>query len=427
MQEILGPVAERAARATGFVQRQSKMSGARFVQALVFGWLARPQASLGQLRQAAGGVAISAQGLDQRFSPAAADCLREVLDRATRAVIASTPAAVPLLQRFTAVAVQDSTVLTLPPALAAVWPGCGGSHGPTAGLKLSVRLDLGSGRLSGPHVDPGRTADLAGAQAHDPLPAGALRLADLGFFRLDELADLDAAGVFWLSRLAAGTTLQTADGRRWTLLGLLEAHGQGRLDLPIRLGVRRRLPARLLAVPVPQEVADQRRRRLRETARRKGRTVSPERLALCGWTVLATNVPADRLTLGEALVLARARWQVELLFKLWKDHNRVDEWRSAKPYRILCEVYAKLLAVTLQHWLALVGCWRYPDRSLPKAAQVIQGFALAVAGALACPELAARLLHQLVTAIATGGRIATRAAAPATFQLLLAPGEEPLA
>ncbi len=159
----------------------------------------------------------------------------------------------------------------------------------------------------------------------------------------------------------------------------------------MRLGVRQRVPARLLAVRVPQEVADQRRRRLRATARDQGRAVSADRLALCAWTVLLTNVPPDRLTLREALALARARWQIELLFKLWKSHLRVDEWRSANPWRVLTEVYAKLLAAIVQHWLVLVGCWHHPDRSLVKAARAIQAHALHLAAGFdAYPRCVAR-------------------------------------
>jgi hypothetical protein len=61
LQTVLGPVAERAVRATGFVQRASKLTGARFVQTLVFGWLAQPQARLSQLAQTAAtlGVALT--------------------------------------------------------------------------------------------------------------------------------------------------------------------------------------------------------------------------------------------------------------------------------------------------------------------------------------------------------------------------------
>jgi hypothetical protein len=65
------------------------------------------------------------------------------------------------------------------------------------------------------------------------------------------------------------------------------------------------------------------------------------------WTILLTNVPHELLSIDEALVLARCRWQIELCWKLWKQVGKVDTWRSAKPYRILTEIYAKLLGCVI--------------------------------------------------------------------------------
>src|SRR5690242_18058821 len=105
LQTVLTTTADVAARRTGFVQRQSKLTGAAFVQALVFGWLANPHATVEALAQAAAvaGVAISPQGLDQRYTEAAAAFLEQVLACAIRAVVAADPVAIPLLERFTAV------------------------------------------------------------------------------------------------------------------------------------------------------------------------------------------------------------------------------------------------------------------------------------------------------------------------------------
>jgi hypothetical protein len=431
MQEILGPVADCAAQATGFVQRTSKLSGAAFVQTLVFGWLAQPQASLAQLAQTAAtvGVAITPQGLDARFSPAAAECLREVLERAVRAVITADPVAIPVLRRFTQVAVQDCTIISLPAVLGATWPGCGGRT-PTSGaaaLKLSVQLDLLHGTLTGPYLETGRTNDRATTLAQVELPAGSLRLTDLGFFSTTNLAALDAQQVAWLSPLQRDTAIYTTDGRRWDLLALLESRCATTLDLSVRLGVRQRVGARVLAARVPRAAAERRRRRLLAEAQRKGETVSPTTLALCAWTVVVTNLPATQLTLEEALVLAHIRWQIELLFKLWKSHNRLDEWRTGKPWRILCEVYAKLLAVIVQHWLTLVGCWQRPDRSLVQAAHLLQLHALSLAAAIGVYDHLYRLIHRLVPILTTTCRITRRRAAPVTFQALLALEAEALA
>jgi len=432
LQQVLGPVADAAARATGFTQRASKLTGARFVQTLVFGWLGRPGAGLERLSQTAArlGVSITRQGLDDRFTPQAAACLEQVLAAAVQTVLAAQPRAIPLLQRFPGgVWVQDSTTISLPGELAAVWPGCGGSAGPNAALKLQVRHDLLHGTLAGPLLQPGRAQDRTSPHQTMPLPPEALRLTDLGFFCLAELRCRSEEGSFWLTRLQAGTVVVTADGRRWALLDLLTHRAQATLDEPVELGVEERLPARLLAVRVPQEVADQRRRRLRADARKKGQPVSRARLALCDWTVLVTNVPPDRLTVREALVLARARWQIELLFKRWKSHNLVDEWRSANPWRILCEVYAKLLGVIVQHWLWLVGGWRYPDHSLAKAALTIQEHIAALTAAFRHGDAArvAAVLADIAYDLAGGCRLTQRRTRPPTYQVLLALGdlEEP--
>ena len=272
-------------------------------------------------------------------------------------------------------------------------PGANGSttSGTAAALKLQVRLELRTGQLEGPQLQAGRASDRA-ALLPTTLPAGALWLADLGYWSLNMLQTLDQHGVSWLSRLQVQTALYDAAGHPHDLLALLDIQSAETVDLAVRVGEAHRLPARLLAVRVPQAVADERRRRLRATARKKGRMVSARRLALAAWTMLVTNVPSDRLTVGEALVLGRARWQIELLFKLWKSHGRVDESRSLKPWRILCEVYAKLLAMVVQHWLLLAGCWGSPHRSLTKAAQTVQKHALHLASAFRRLSTLARAL-----------------------------------
>ncbi|WP_409573948.1 hypothetical protein [Kouleothrix sp.] len=86
------------------------------------------------------------------------------------------------------------------------------------------------------------------ATLHHDLPQGAVRLVDLGYFDLALLAELDARGVSWFSRMQALTSLQTDDGRWWRLHDLLAAMPEATLDLPVRLGREAQVRARLLAV-----------------------------------------------------------------------------------------------------------------------------------------------------------------------------------
>jgi len=425
LQEVLTTTADQIAHETRFVQRESKLTGALFSQTLVFGWLANADATLEELAQVAAtvGVEITAQGLDDRFNRAAAECMRRILESAIGVTMAADKVAVPILQQFSGVYIQDSTTITLPDQLVGLWHGSGENetNGIVAGLKLQVQFDYSTGQMSQVILQDGIAQDRDAPIQRTPLPKGALRLADLGYFALPVLADLDAQGVYWLTRLQVNTAMFTPQGERLDLLTWLRQTDAAEIDQDILLGQEQRLPCRLVAVRVPQEVADHRRAQLHKQARRKGQTVSEARLALASWTILVTNVSQELLTVREVLVLARCRWQIELLFKLWKSHGRVDHSRSAKPWRVLCEVYAKLLAMIVQHWLFLVSCWAYPDRSLQKAAQTVRKYALHLA---ACFREHARLTEAVNTirhCLAKHCRINKRKASPHTYQLLMEP------
>ena len=423
LQELLSSMADRIARETGFVRRASKLTGALFSQTLVFGWLANADATLEELAQTAAtvGVEITAQGLDERFNQAAAECMRRILESAVGMMIAANVVAVPILQKFTGVYIQDSTTITLPDSLADIWHGSGenAANETVAGLKLQVQFDYSTGQMSQLILQDGIAQDRDAPIQQTPLPPGALRLADLGYFALPVLADLDVQGVYWLTRSPVNTVMFTQQGEHLDLLTWLRQADAAEIDQDILLGKEQRLPCRLVAVRVPQEVADRRRAQLHKQARHKSQAVSQARLALADWTILVTNISQEMLTVREILVLARCRWQIELLFKLWKSHGRVDHSRSAKPWRVLCEVYAKLLAMIVQHWLFLVSCWAYPDRSLQKAAQTVRKHALHLAACFREHRRLTEAMNTIRRCLAAGCRINKRKTSPHTFQLLM--------
>lgn len=424
LQELFGATAERIARETQFVQRESVMTGAAFAQTLVTAWLADPQASEEQLAQAAAavGVTITAQGLTARFSWPAAQLMRRLLEAAIGQAVAARPTAVPILNRFAGVYIQDSTTITLPDELVGVWQGSGehGSHATVAGLKVQLQWDYTSGRLSQLVLQDGCAQDRDAPVQRAALPAGALRLADLGYFSLPVLAKLGSEGVYWLSRPQVNTLVWTPEGRCVDLVTLLLNQPAAQVEVAVLLGKEQRLPCRLLAVRVPQEIADRRRQALYKAARKKGQAVSQARLALADWTLLVTNVPAALLTLPEALVVMACRWQIELLFKLWKSHGQVDRSRSKNPWRILTEVYAKLLAMVVQHWLFLVGHWSLFDRSLFKAAQTVRSHAMHLAAHFGATAQLEDAITTISRCLRAGCRINKSRTAPRTHQRLKA-------
>jgi hypothetical protein len=421
MQTVLAQTANRLGRKVGFVQRTGKLDGSGFVQTLVFGFMDKPQATYEDLSQSAAvlGIEISPQGLEQRFTDEAIELMKQVLHAAVAQVIESQPAGVRVLQRFNGVYLRDSTVVSLPIELADQYPGVGGSNGQTAAIKLQVRLNFSTGQVEGPILQSGRTSDHHTPFQDAILPPGALSLADLGFFDLAQFKRADEQGVYALTRLKFGTKVYTLAGECLDLGRWLNAQGQPSVDLPVRVGQQEQVQCRLLAVRVPQEVADQRRRQLHEYARKKQVPLSDERLAWADWTLLITNAPLERLTWPEALILLRVRWQIELLFKLWKSHAQIDEWRSHKPPRILCELLAKLIGVLILHWCLLTGLWQHIEYSRFKAARLVQKYSTAMALALTQPEELMRVLSRMQASLLATCRTNKRRKHPCTYQLLL--------
>ena len=419
MRYVLTEVAEKAAKTTKFVKRRVKVTGSNFSQMLVMGWLGKPEATLEELCQtgAAVGLEISPQGLDQRFTKEASEMMKIELEEAIKQVIKGEEVEIEVLKRFKGVYVTDSSTVSLPSELKEIWLGCGEEK---AAVKLETRLEMVSGELDGPHLVDGRTNDRKAVKEHREMPRGSLHLADLGYWKVAAMAKQSENDAYWLSQAHLTTAIYTSNGQRHTLVELMRQQIADRIDLPVELGVQERLPARLVAVRVPQAVADRRRRKLKKHARDKGKTVSKARLELAAWTIFVTNVPLELLSIDELLVFARIRWQIELLFKLWKSHGRIDESRSTKPFRILTEFYAKLIGMLIQHWLFLVHHWSFPDRSLFKASKTVQQHALSLLTSLSDPLRLHEAISTLSRCLAVGCRISKSRKHPRSFQLLLA-------
>lgn len=425
-QAILEQEVPRLARETGAVKRERKngLDAVTLVEMVIFGFWQEPQIRLSGLAQVAERreVSVSESAISQRFSPQCAALFREVLHRVAEVQLESEKVEVPLLKQFSAVIVEDSSTINLPAELLEVWRGCGGSTGMSeAAVKIFVRWNVLCGQVMGPRLTDARTNDHQSPFNEQELPAGSLYLADLGFFgcqRLQQIARGQQGKRFFVTRWQPKTALYTRSGHRLDLRGLLpQPVGQVR-ELGAILGKTEGLAVRLLMVRVPQEVAKERQQRLWRAAQKHGREPSEEVLYLANWTIVLTNVPSKRADYSQVLVLLRLRWQIERLFRLWKEGGQIDEWRSCKPYRILCEFYGKLCAMVMQQALLQEGCWADPYRSLVKAATALRREVNRLMVAFFEGGLQ-QTVCSILRCLRSGCRLDQRAAHPSTAQLLL--------
>lgn len=302
---------------------------------------------------------MSNQALEQRFGPQSARLLPQLWEEAVGQVLSSQAQAPDLLSRFNGVSLHDGTVISLPASLASEWSGCGGSseQAGRSSVRLQARLDLARGGLQGPWFQEGRASELSEPAVRTLLPARAVSLVDMGYFTLPQMRRQGQAGCYGLSPATAALVSVDRRGQCWDLLSLVRAQLGDVVDLDGYAGKQDRLPVRLIARRVAPEQAKQRRERAnqeverhgkgcqrrgrRPASRAQGRTkrqrsrkrkkVSVRRLHLAQWTILLTNVPRAQLSVEEALGLARWSFQIERLWKLWKQYDKLDSWSSEKP------------------------------------------------------------------------------------------------
>ena len=111
------------------------------------------------------------------------------------------------------------------------------------------------------------------------------------------------------------------------------------------LGAYERVPARLIAIRMPEAIVNERRRQARAVAKKRGYTPSQRHLTLMAWNLFIPNVPATvwpPKTVGIAYSL---RWQVELVFRTWKSGLHLATITTTTKHSTLCYLYGRMLLI----------------------------------------------------------------------------------
>lgn len=426
IQSVLQDYANQAGIATGFIQRVREFTGATFAQTVVLGQMQEGEIAMSDLASFARqvGVNVSTQAIDKRFTKKTATFFQELLNATFTQMVAADAVAISLLERFSEVIVEDSTTQSLPDELEKIWQGCGNAtNSAKSAFKVQVRMDLLSGGLKGQALTDGRVPDTKSPLRLNRRQRRSVRIVDLGYFDTHQFQKDGEREEYWISRLKGGGSLQIFDevGNPLDLCEVLRTYADHTsYECPIQVSAATRLPARLIAYPVPEEVAMKRRKSHERKAQKHSRKPSKKIIDLCSWTLVITNIPVEELNHQEALVLLRARWQIELLFKLWKQYAQTDVSRSKNPWHLLCDFYAKLIGMIIVHWMMIVGCWQVPSRSMIKAAKAIRHQINLVARALTGRDDLNQVLQEITQGL-DRCRIDKRRKHPNTFQLLLDP------
>lgn len=365
---------EASARRTKFVQRTSKITGKLFLALITFGRWSVPKTTVPQLAAKAAQldvpVAITPEALQQRLTARAVAFLQDLLQTAfAKLHTGTTICEEGIFAPFSRVHIADSTGFGLPESLQKEFPGAGGS-GSKAGAKIQLVWEYKSHTFDHFALLPWNVPDNKYIDTVVELArASSLFLFDLGYFKLPAFAKIIAAHAYFLSRLNHQTTLrEVVEGRQQPLelASNLACETRRLVEKAVVLGAYDRVPARLIAVRMPEAVVNERRRQAYAVAKKRGATPSQRHLTLMAWNLFITNVPATVWTPKTVGIVYSLRWQVELVFRAWKSGLHLATVTTTTKQSTLCYLYGRMLLILLTSALSSplrVTVWQQ-DREL---------------------------------------------------------------
>ncbi|MHC1725902.1 MAG: IS4 family transposase [Syntrophobacteraceae bacterium] len=392
----------RVARKTGFLRRCRKINPAQLLQALV---MASSQAAF-SFRLIAlffgllSNQRISKQAIAKRIN---AKCV-QFMRSAVFAFISNMSKFDKLrddklFEPFCRVLIQDSTVVSLPVHLASYFPGpANHTRRKLAALRIQTYYDLRGENFPYFEVSGFRRIDQAAAgDILSIATPGDLVLRDMGYFKIPILKNLLDCGIHFLSRLPYKVSI--LDPTTLKPIDLLsELKRKGRFDQTVLIGAEHRFSVRLIALPLPEQVVNERRRKAKKN-RDTSRNPSKRHLEMLAWNIFVTSVSDSIWSCEDVEKVYRVRWRIELIFKSWKSHFHLTATPTGSVYELETFIWAKLLHICLfQNMLGALDLYysKYRDTqaSLLKTAPLFNCLLTSLLGRICPVQISIEIIEQ---------------------------------
>lgn len=345
------------ARNTKFIQRESCLTAESFISLCAFSEDSLYETSLSKLSSTLleqNNINITPQALNERFNQYAVEFLKSVMKKIiTNQNKILSQNHLKLQKIFNRINVTDSTSFKISDNLRENYKGSG-SHGSDAAIKILLQYDILSGQFLTCDVDNGATSESSYIpRLQKQVQAKDLVLKDLGYFKMDDLKFIESSDAYYISKVKKHTVIYINDGKKCSQVDILEKvkdlkPGQI-LDIPDSyIGANKKLKSRLIITRLSEENKRKRAERSKDDAKRHKSRMSDERLDI--WNsinIYITNIDKDVLAAEQIHELYTLRWQVEIMFKVWKSIFKIDKVKKVSLHRFECFLYGKLILILL--------------------------------------------------------------------------------
>lgn len=351
---------DKQAKQTRFIERnRSHLSGRMFLLLNVLELTAYPKNSLADQclwLEDTFGVLLKKQSLDERYNTFAVQFIKTCFETLLTQWIQQKHALQPKTT-FGRILLRDSTTWQLPSTMAPFYPSKDASK-TGASIKLDYTVDYLSGQVAQFVLEAGRLPDRKLNTQYEPeSKPNDLIIKDLGYWNGDQMKDYTQAGVYFLSRLRSDLSLYQPPTAQQPAAKIELSHFLPSDDQLVSyhwlLG-EQKTPVRVCIEKVPDAVKIERLAKLEKLAKSQKWVLSALRLELCGYNLYVTNTSETQL--GSSLIrsIYGLRWQIEVVFKVWKSIFDLDLVKPMSIFRFECMLYGRLMLILLNNQLQAV-------------------------------------------------------------------------
>jgi hypothetical protein len=304
-------------------------------------------------------VIVSKQALSRRFSISCISFIKELIGESLISQVTTTLDPTDL-QLFKRVRIKDSTTFGVQDSLSDIYEGYGKGGGKSckAGISIQYEFDLKTNKILDIDLQSAVTRDCTDAVAKkDDILEGDLIIRDLGYYSGKVLDHIRNNGAFIISRLYQTATVYDLTQQRIDFQKIYHQMKENQLqyqDIDVYIGSDKQ-PVRLIIELLPEPIYQKRINQRKMKNKFKGYNISNELKGRAHFNLFISNIPRANCSWDIISKLYRIRWQIELVFKIWKSILNIDKLKKSNNERFLAMLYTKLLWICI-NWQIISDC-----------------------------------------------------------------------
>lgn len=228
------------------------------------------------------------------------------------------------LKKYKNIYVQDSTILQLPKCLNKFYPGNYSQGEIKACIRIQIIIELHQNKIVQFKITKYEKNDQSmSPMIFDVAEKGDLIIRDMGYFVMQVFEDMTKASVKFITRVKPGVKIYHP--KSGTEIDMAKLIGnKNKIDQWVLVGSKIKLPLRLIAVKLPEDLSNERIRK-EKLNRDRRLNHSKDYYKLLRYAIYLTTEPKSELKVQEVAKIYALRWRIESIFKTWKSELHLQK------------------------------------------------------------------------------------------------------